>query len=99
MSGKGNLRDLILGGLDWADNTEPDLAGYREGMPDPPALQGNLDPAVLNTTPENTRRETRRILESMRGQPGYIFNLGHGIQPQAKVENVAALVETVRNWK
>lgn len=80
--------------LDWT----VDLASYRHGLLKPPALQGNLDPAVLNTSPEKTRRETRRLLESMRGQPGYIFNLGHGIQPQAKVENVATLVDTIKTF-
>jgi uroporphyrinogen decarboxylase len=59
------------------------------------AVQGNLDPVLLNTTPEIVRRESKRILESMRGKPGHIFNLGHGILPEAKIECVEALVETV----
>jgi uroporphyrinogen decarboxylase len=62
------------------------------------ALQGNLDPAVLNTSPDRVRTEARRLLESMRGRPGHIFNLGHGIQPGAKLECVAALVDTVTGW-
>jgi len=35
----------------------------------------------------------------MRDRPGYIFNLGHGVPPAAKLENIAALVETVRSFK
>jgi uroporphyrinogen decarboxylase len=35
----------------------------------------------------------------MRGAPGHIFNLGHGIMPQAKIECVEALVDTVIHWK
>jgi uroporphyrinogen decarboxylase len=35
----------------------------------------------------------------MRGRNGYIFNLGHGVPPAAKLENIAALVETVRSFK
>ena len=62
------------------------------------AVQGNLDPALLNTTPAKVRRATRGLLESMRGRPGHIVNLGHGIQPQAKVACVAALVDTVTSW-
>jgi uroporphyrinogen decarboxylase len=31
--------------------------------------------------------------------PGHIFNLGHGIMPQAKIECVEALVQTVTTWK
>jgi len=62
------------------------------------ALQGNLDPALLNTTPAPVRRATRALLESMRDRPGHIVNLGHGIQPQARIACVEALVETVTSW-
>ena len=65
----------------------------------PVALQGNLDPILLNTTPEIVRRETTRLLESMRGTTGHIFNLGHGITPRAKLECMATLVETVTTWR
>jgi len=65
----------------------------------PIALQGNLDPVLLNTTPEIVRRETLRLLESMRGRSGHILNLGHGILPEAKIENMQALVDTTVNWK
>ena len=44
-------------------------------------------------------RETTRLLESMRGTAGHIFNLGHGILPQAKLECVEALIGTVTRWK
>lgn len=63
------------------------------------ALQGNLDPILLNTTPEIVEREARRLLDSMRGISGHIFNLGHGILPQAKIECVESLVRTVTEWK
>jgi uroporphyrinogen decarboxylase len=63
------------------------------------ALQGNLDPALLGTTPLAVRDETWRLLETMRDRPGHIFNLGHGIQPEASLECVAAMVSTVINWK
>jgi len=62
-------------------------------------LQGNLDPALPGTTPDTVRRETRRLLEAMRGRLGHIVNLGHGIRPDAKLDCVAALVETVTTWK
>jgi uroporphyrinogen decarboxylase len=35
----------------------------------------------------------------MRGDPGHIINLGHGIRPQAKIECMHALVETVTKYK
>ncbi|HUJ44865.1 MAG TPA: uroporphyrinogen decarboxylase [Opitutaceae bacterium] len=65
----------------------------------PVALQGNLDPALLSATPEAVRAQAQRLLTSMRGRPGHIFNLGHGIRPDAKVACVAALADTVTGWK
>jgi uroporphyrinogen decarboxylase len=34
----------------------------------------------------------------MLGRPGHIFNLGHGLPPGAKLENIEALVNTVKNF-
>ncbi len=82
-------------GVDWT----VDLGVVRRLVPDNVALQGNLDPVLMNTTPEIVRREATRLLETMRGARGHIFNLGHGIMPQAKVECMEALVETVTQWK
>ena len=82
-------------GVDWTI----DLGLARKLVPGNIALQGNLDPVLLNTTPDIVRHETARLLESMRGAHGHIFNLGHGILPQAKLECVQALVDTVTAWK
>jgi uroporphyrinogen decarboxylase len=35
----------------------------------------------------------------MRGRAGHIVNLGHGILPQARIDCVEALVNTVTAWK
>lgn len=63
------------------------------------AIQGNLDPAVLLTNPQEIRRRAREILVQAAGRPGHIFNLGHGVLPQTPVENVLALIEAVREWE
>ncbi len=81
--------------VDWSN----DLSVVRRNLPANVAVQGNLDPAILNTTPDIAARETRRILESMRGTTGHIFNLGHGILPQAKIPCVEALLDAVVTWK
>jgi uroporphyrinogen decarboxylase len=81
--------------VDWTN----DLAIVRRTLPGIIAVQGNLDPVLLNTTPEIVRHESQRLLESMRGTVGHIFNLGHGILPQAKIECVEALVETVTSFR
>ena len=82
-------------GVDWT----VDLGVVRRLVPNNVALQGNLDPVLMNTTPEIVRREATRLLETMRGSAGHIFNLGHGIMPQAKIECMEALVDTVTRWK
>jgi uroporphyrinogen decarboxylase len=81
--------------VDWTN----DLAIVRRTLPANVAVQGNLDPVLMTTTPEIVRRETGRLLESMRGTAGHIFNLGHGITPRATVECMQALVDTVTTWK
>ena len=59
------------------------------------AVQGNLDPTVLLTTPERIREQLQIVLDQAGGRPGHIFNLGHGILPQTPVENAIALVDMV----
>jgi uroporphyrinogen decarboxylase len=76
-----------------------DLSIVRQTLPDNVAVQGNFDPVLMTTTPEIVTREATRLLESMRGSNGHIFNLGHGITPKAKIECVQALVDTVTSWK
>jgi uroporphyrinogen decarboxylase len=75
------------------------LAELAALLPDNIALQGNLDPSVLTTKPAIVEAETRKILEAMRKRPGHIFNLGHGVPPNAKLECVESLVATVRSFK
>jgi uroporphyrinogen decarboxylase len=92
-------------GVDWTAN----LAQVRRNLkylrdaygPDKPEIgvQGNLDPAVLETNPGVAAAETRRILDEMRGANGHIFNLGHGVRPSSKLECMSAVVEAVKNFK
>ncbi len=63
------------------------------------AIQGNLDPVLLDTQPEIVKLEATRILNAMAQRPGHVFNLGHGIMPTARIENMEALVETVTTFK
>jgi uroporphyrinogen decarboxylase len=82
-------------GIDWTVR----LADVRARLPEHVGVQGNLDPSLLMTKPEIVAAETSRILTDMSGTCGHIFNLGHGVPPEAKLENIAALVETVKNFK
>jgi len=79
-------------GLDWSI----DLGEARRRVGAGAALQGNLDPAVLLTSPEVVRREVLKALESFGSGAGHVFNLGHGVPQFTPPENVAALVAAVR---
>jgi uroporphyrinogen decarboxylase len=81
--------------LDWTMN----LRRVRSTLNHGTAIQGNLDPVVLTTTPEITRIEAQRVLDQAGKQPGFIFNLGHGMIPSAKIECVEALMEVVTGQK
>ena len=97
----GNWDDLLATGADvlGIDWRFP-LADARRLLPRNVGLQGNLAPALLSDAPpEAVAAETSRLLEVMRGRAGHIFNLGHGVPPEARLENIAALVETVRGFK
>ena len=58
-------------------------------------VQGNLDPALLVQGGPRLEEETRRIVRAFSAGP-HIFNLGHGITPDADPDNVARMIAAVR---
>ncbi len=78
-------------GLDW----KLPIGVARERVGDQVALQGNMDPCILYSSPERIREEVATILASFGPGNGHVFNLGHGIHPQIDPENVKAFVEAV----
>ncbi|WP_323042368.1 uroporphyrinogen decarboxylase [Gemmobacter sp.] len=58
-------------------------------------VQGNLDPRHMVTGGPDLVAETRRIVQAFRKGP-HIFNLGHGITPDADPDNVHRLLEAIR---
>ncbi len=78
-------------GVDWTT----DLGDARRRVGDRVALQGNLDPAILLTTPDVVEREASSVLASYGNGDGHVFNLGHGVSQFTPPENVAALVDAV----
>ena len=58
-------------------------------------VQGNLAPSHMVTGGEALVRETRRVVEAFRNGP-HIFNLGHGITPDADPANVQLMLDTIR---
>jgi uroporphyrinogen decarboxylase len=81
--------------LDW----NGDLKTVKSNLPKNMAVQGNLDPFVLYAPQNIIKMKTEVLLESMRGEAGYIFNLGHGLSPDMPFENVKYLVDVVKNFR
>ncbi len=59
------------------------------------ALQGNLDPALLFAPLPVLRERVRAVLAAGRAAPGHVFNLGHGVPPDADPAVLARVVEWV----
>ncbi|MEM9195459.1 MAG: uroporphyrinogen decarboxylase [Myxococcota bacterium] len=78
-------------GIDWRVDlgTQWDLLGSDV------AVMGNLDSAAVLAPRDIMNREASAVLASAAGRPGHIFNLGHGIMPQADVDQVRVLVDHV----
>lgn len=81
--------------VDWPCN----LRQIRAHHPIPLALQGNLDPHLLYAPEPVIKQRVQEILETMDSDPGYIFNLGHGIFPDVPVSAVRTVVETVKSYE
>lgn len=80
-------------GVDWTINIDDaqKLTGNRV------AIQGNLDPATLYAPDEHINQAVKGVLDAYGNQPGHVFNLGHGMQPDMSPDKVAVLVEAVKN--
>lgn len=79
-------------GIDW----KTDMAAAWKEMNYEVAVQGNLDPTLLFADWKLIEQKAQQLLDSMPKQPGFIFNLGHGILPTTPEENVERLVKLVQ---
>lgn len=77
-------------------DTSVDPAWARRRLPEGLALQGNLDPFLLTLGGQPLEKAARTLCSALAGRP-FVFNLGHGITPQARPEAVAELVAVVRD--
>ncbi len=75
--------------LDWARQAMAGAGG--RGV----VLQGNLDPMLLVAGGRALPETAKRMVGEMRGAP-YVFNLGHGITPEADPAHVEMLLRAVR---
>ncbi|MFT7420475.1 MAG: uroporphyrinogen decarboxylase [Arcticibacterium sp.] len=87
----GKLECEVIG-LDW----NMDIVATRELIPNK-TLQGNLDPCVLYGSFSEIEKTTKEMLSQF-GRQKYIANLGHGVYPDMKPENLKCFIDTVKSW-
>jgi uroporphyrinogen decarboxylase len=58
-------------------------------------VQGNLDQTLLVSGGDKLVSETKRVVDAFKGGP-HIFNLGHGITPDASPDHVSQMIEAIR---
>ncbi|SDZ04458.1 uroporphyrinogen decarboxylase [Thermoactinomyces sp. DSM 45892] len=80
-------------GLDWRTSIQQARAKGIEK-----AIQGNLDPSLLLGPWEVIQERAKALLDQGMEQPGYIFNLGHGIFPDVPVENLQKLAAFIHEY-
>ncbi|MDQ0217598.1 uroporphyrinogen decarboxylase [Peribacillus cavernae] len=84
---------LDVVGLDWRlPISEARKIGINK------TVQGNLDPAILLSSWDVIEERTKKILDMGMEQPGYIFNLGHGVFPQVKPETLKQLTAFIHEY-
>ena len=81
--------------VDW----NADLLNIKNSLPVGIAVQGNLDPHVLYADKPVIKKHILQLFERMRGEKGFIFNLGHGIMPDIPFDNVKYAIEVVKEFK
>lgn len=81
--------------VDW----NADLRNIKQALPEGIAVQGNLDPFVLYADKKVIREKILQLFERMRGENGFIFNLGHGIMPDIPFDNVKYAVELIKEFR
>jgi uroporphyrinogen decarboxylase len=78
-------------GRDWRTS----ISDARARLGDDLVVQGNLDPALVLAGLEPALAGARAVLADNAGDPGHIFNLGHGVNPDCDPAILAAVVELV----
>lgn len=93
--------------LDYAERSGVDVVAIDQNIPlnwarnnlqTNVALQGNMDNMVLAYADDQIENSVKKIMEDIGGSR-LIFNLGHGVLPVTKVENIALTIDSVRKYE
>lgn len=90
----------------YAEMVRPDILAINQyidrkwaldNIPEEIIIQGNLDPLLLTIDSEFLEKEVLAILNDFKLRK-LVFNLGHGITPEAKIENVYKMINIIRGF-
>lgn len=81
-------------GLDWRVS----ITEGRKRLGGKFAVQGNLDPYVLTAPMDLIKQQAKVIIDEGIKEPGYIFNLGHGLFPEASLEKLRELTAYIHEY-
>jgi len=81
--------------VDW----NADLLNIKNILPAGMAVQGNLDPHILYADKPVIKKYILELFERMRGEKGFILNLGHGIMPDIPFDHVKYAIDVVKGFK
>ncbi|WP_054024143.1 uroporphyrinogen decarboxylase [Bacillus sp. FJAT-28004] len=88
-----NVKTDVIG-LDWRISIAEGRRRLEQGF----AVQGNLDPTILTAPISVIESYAKEIIDSGIEEPGFIFNLGHGLFPEASLEKLAQLTAFVQSY-
>ncbi|OME99707.1 uroporphyrinogen decarboxylase [Paenibacillus amylolyticus] len=88
-----NLQADVIG-LDWRVS----ISEGRQRLGGKFAVQGNLDPYLLTAPMELIKEQAKLIIDEGIKEPGYIFNLGHGLFPEASLEKLRELTAYIHEY-
>ncbi|OME86716.1 uroporphyrinogen decarboxylase [Paenibacillus sp. FSL A5-0031] len=88
-----NVKSDVIG-LDWRVSIAEGRLRLDHGF----AVQGNLDPTILTAPISVIESYAKEIIDSGIEEPGFIFNLGHGLFPEASLEKLAQLTAFVQSY-
>lgn len=81
-------------GLDWRVSIEEG----RRRLQHKYAVQGNLDPTILTAPQSVIEKYAAEIIDQGITEPGFIFNLGHGLFPEASLEKLKDLTAFIHQY-
>jgi uroporphyrinogen decarboxylase len=84
-------------GVDWRVPLDEAVRRITAGGGAAKPVQGNLDPALLFAGWDAIESEIDRILAEGKAAPGHVFNLGHGVPPNADPAVLHRIVQAVHD--